>query len=239
MKKIDPKILERIKKLLNLANGTNFEDEASTAMRMAQEYMTKHGVSLSDLELAEELKEDIVKEYVTEEDGFRSKNPERWALYLSMTVAVLCDCETYRYVRRTGTSNITFVGYASDVELAKVLFICFYVAIRAAAVNNIREAGKKRLSFMLGVSLRLLERARAEKAEAKKEPTGRYDIVVRSKQTSIKEWMKAEAINLKDTHSRASHDQAAFEKGRAFGDTMDLMNKKHIKKGALGITHVR
>ena len=37
MSKIDQKVIDRIKKLLKLAEGTNYEDEAASALAMAQE----------------------------------------------------------------------------------------------------------------------------------------------------------------------------------------------------------
>lgn len=233
MKNIDPKILERIKKLLNTANGTDFEGEAATALKMAQDYMTKYGVSLNDVELAEELGEEIVKEEVGEEDNFRSKNPERWSMYLAMAVAIVFDCKAFQSMHYK-RSSVTFVGYKSDVKMAKLVFVCLYVVVRAAAVKNIKEAGRPRLSFMLGVAYRLIERAKEEKDSSEKEPTGRFALVVRTKVQNIQDWEKKHVNAVKASASKARIDPFAFCAGKSHGDKIDLMNREKVKQQPQG-----
>ena len=227
-KQIDPKILDRIRKLLNTANGTSFEGEATTAMRMAQEYMTRHGVSMDDVALAEELKEEIVKEEITEADNFRSRNPEHWAYTMAMAVAEVFDCKAYRECYYD-YSRVTFAGYKSDVRMAKLVFVCLYIVIRAAAVKHIPQAGRPRLSFMLGVAVRLVERAKEEKQVAQQEPTGRFALVVRSKEANVADWLASRTKLRTAKERRSSIDPNAYDAGRKEGDRMDLMNREKVR----------
>lgn len=231
------KVLERIRKMLAIANSTNFEGEANTAMKMAQDYMAKHGLSLDEVTLSEELAEGIVKEFVDVDDGFKSQDPERWALILSLAVAKVFDVKAFRTMLFKG-SRVTFAGYKSDVQMAKFVYVCMYVAIRAAACKAIPVAGRPRLSFMLGVASRLVERADEEKQTATQEPTGRFELVVRTKQSNIDEWLNART-KLHDSKQRNPNiDPLAYHAGRAHGDRMDMMNREKVsQKPTAGIEY--
>jgi len=53
------KIIDRIQKMLAHAEGTQYEAEAETAMKMAQSYMKQYGLSMTDVELGDMLEEPI------------------------------------------------------------------------------------------------------------------------------------------------------------------------------------
>ena len=228
------KILDRIQKLLNTAKGTKFEAEAETAMRMAQGYMKSYGVSMTEVELQEDLKGEIVHEILDKHSKMR--NPEKWECYLCIAVAIIFDCEAIRIIdpyKRwdRGTSKMSFTGYKEDVEMAKTVFTVLYVATRAAACKILpKGAGKPRLSFMMGVATTLVVRAKAEKKEARKEPTGRYDLVVVEKSKVVSSWVSENVGKIKNSNRRAMQmDAEAYEKGRKFGKGLDLMNKEKVE----------
>ncbi len=226
------RVIERIKFILARANGTPYEGEAKIALDMAQKYMARYGLSLTDVELHNELSEEIIEEELTEHAN--RKDPEKWESVLSMAVAYVFDCKAIRNMRYHG-SKLMFIGYRKDVEMAKIIFGVLYVASRAAACKQFpdpRDAGLTRLSFMYGVSTRLLERAHEEKEKAVEEPTGRYGLVVVEKSKRIDLWTK-ERHNLEKGKQRASRlHVGAYEKGRSHANTLDLMNREKVERQA-------
>lgn len=234
------KILDRIQKLLATANGTQYEAEAETAMRMAQGYMKSYGVSMSDVELQAELKDQkIVREILTEHAN--RKNPERWEQLMAISVGIIFDCQAIRHYTSRGESKMMFLGFEKDVGMAKIVFHAMYVSCRGAAVKLCPGGdGKIRLSFMYGCAERIYERAKAEKQEAQKEKTGRYELMVVSKNQLIRNWAK-ENLNLSSGRQRrVALDPDAYERGRKHGNKMDLMNREKVQVGKpLGLTHQR
>lgn len=249
------KIMDRIRKLLSIANGTCYEEEAATALKMAQGWMANYGLSMTDVELSDSLKEDIIRDNV--EGHSKMAHPEQWATQLARAVAVVFDVKFfiscsmrkakkkfhhyhdgpyYRDILEE-CSYVTFAGYKSDVEMAKLVYTCLYVGLRAAACKQIPVAGKPRLSFMYGAAERLEERAWAEKTTAEAEPTGRFALVVRSKKDNIDTWL-SEHVKLTPSRNRGmSLHSGAYEAGRKHGDSVDLMNREKVKsmpQGALG-----
>lgn len=234
------KILDRISKLLSVANGTQYEEEAKTAMRMAQSYMKQYGLSLSDVELQKELEEEIGCEELDEHT--KARNPERWSKLLAKAVGTIFDCSSYTRVHCSGTqraSKLIFAGYKSDVKFAKLLFTTLYVGIRATACKSLPEgAGKPRLSFMYGVAERLLERAKIEKRGAEQESTGRYALVVVERSKRVANWLKANT-NLRYTnHRHVSFDSRAYYKGREYGNNIDLMSRKKVVGPTVAIPYL-
>lgn len=233
-KKHRDKILDRIQKLLNVADGTQYEEEAKTALRMAQSYMKQYGLSRSDVEIAKDLEGEIVHE-ILDEHACR-KNPEKWEALLCMAVGVVFDCQAIRTHSWKG-SKMSYVGFKRDVEFAKVVFNALYVSCRSAAVKSYpRGAGKIRLSFMYGAAETVYYRAYVEKETAKEESTGKYGLVVAGKENQIQKWTD-ENMNLSKSRSARtiSLDPEAYEAGSKYGEGLDLMNREKVDSEILRI----
>lgn len=227
------RIIDRIKNLLARANGTPYEAEAATALRMAQEFMSNYGLSMTDVELADELTDKIIKEELTEHAD--RLDPERWEMLLAKAVSVVFDVKVVRNCHYRG-SKLQYIGYQKDVTMAKVVFQVLYVACRAAAIKQYppsipqlnAQMNRMRLSFMYGASERLCERAHEEKQTAQAEPTGRYDLVVQEKSTRIDQWVK-ENMHISSPRMRGvSLHPDAYEAGRTHGNSLDLMNREKV-----------
>ncbi len=227
------KILERIKKILAVAKGTPFEGEADTAMKMAQSYMSQYGLSMTDVEVGDMLNEEIVHENVE-----REISPETWEKILCSAVGVVCDCKA---VENMGwrSSRMSFIGFKSDVGMAKILFSCLYVGVNSSARKTFPDDRSARKSFRYGCALRLLERAKMEKVEAVKEPTGRYELVIVAKKDKVQKWAE-ENKNLKNANSKSRQNinPIGFFAGKAHANKMDLMNKEKVEdKTVLALGH--
>ena len=229
------KILDRIKKILAVANGSQFEGEANTAMAMAQSYMTSYGLSMTDIEIGEALDEAIVTEPLDR------LNPEQWERILGLAVATVTDTKTYQKGLAKG-SVLVFMGYKSDVDFAKVLYAVLRVATNSAArkrFNRQKEDRAARISFRLGCAVRLEERAQQEKQTVvKAEGNNRFALVVVEKKTRIDRWAE-ENLNLKTVPNRTPKINAeGFAAGRSHANSMDLLNKKKMTSDSLiGIAH--
>lgn len=223
------KILDRIKKLLAVANGTNYEAEAATALRMAQSYMSSYGLDMTDVELQDDLAGEIV-ELVLDEHNNRL-NPEHWEQVLCLAVGTVFDCKPVRFHYDRTRSKMAFVGFKKDVGMAKIVFSSLYVSCRAAACRALPTGnGRPRLSFMYGVAERLYERAAAEKEKAKEEPTGRFALIVVEKAKQVENWTE-DNMNLRTQKLRERKlDADAYRKGREHANSMDLMNREKVNK---------
>lgn len=227
-------IVNRIRKLLAMSKGTQYEEEAGTALRMAQEHMSKYGLSMTDIEISQELEEDIVEEIL--QGHTKRASPERWESYLAQAVAIVFDCRVIRSIYFTD-SFLKFVGYKKDAEMAKLVFNILFIAARSAACKRYPQGlGSTRLdqlSFMLGVAYRLIERAEKEKSKAQEESTGRYALVVLGKTQHIDNWMEKH-LNLEPSSKRRgmSINTEAFNQGKKHGDSMDMLNREKIKEHA-------
>lgn len=232
------KILDRIKKILALANGTSFEGEANTAMKMAQSYMTQYGLSMTDIEIGEALDEEIISEPVDR------KNPNNWEWLLGLAVATVTDTKAYISHLSQG-KVLKFIGYKSDVDFAKVLYSVLYVAIKTASYSKFgreKEDRNMRLSFRVGCAVRLDERATEEKqVVVKAQENNRFALVVVEKKNRIDLWTK-DNLNLRSTkpRPRTALNAVGFHMGKAHANTMDMMNKQKVENNsALAIGHSR
>lgn len=106
------KVIDKIRKCLTLAGNNPSQEEAASAMLMAQRLMAKHGMTIADIDTefveTEEIK--IVKEEV----GTGSA----WKVRLALIIAENFRCKTFSY----GRSTIAFYGYETDAEAAREVF---------------------------------------------------------------------------------------------------------------------
>ena len=227
------KILERIKKILALAKGTTFEGEADTAMKMAQSYMIQYGLSMTDVEIGEELEGQIVT------SPLDRQNPEEWERILGLAVATVTDTQSYTKMLHKG-SVLMFMGYKDDVDFAKVLFSVLRVGVNSSARKTFPDDRKMRDSFRLGCVVRLEERAKEEKQTVVQEPgNNRFALVVVEKKSRIAKWAD-ENLNLKNKNANRgrSINPIGFAMGKAHANKMDLMNKAKVENNsALQIGH--
>jgi hypothetical protein len=112
---MDTKIIERMKKLLAMSQDASSEHEAMIAARRLHALMSKHDISLSELESKEQDQVD--------EDGFKTINLpyRRW---IAQAIAELYYCKTY-YITGGGLSKnhaqLMVVGKEHHRQIALVI----------------------------------------------------------------------------------------------------------------------
>lgn len=123
MEKENMKIIETIKKVLELSQNNPSEEEAQAAALKAQELMAKYHMSMSDIDM----KDDKINEiYVEIGTG------HKWKYQLAHIVDRNFCCKHFLY----GKDTIVFYGHDTDVRIAsKVFCTLFYTGNKLAGIE--------------------------------------------------------------------------------------------------------
>lgn len=146
------RILERVKKMLALAGNNPSQEEAESALLMAQKMLAKYNMTMEDVgSIDDEDFREVVNESVTD----YSKTPW-WHKSLSNTIAKNFKCKAITY-KSSGYSSIRFVGFKDDVDVAREVFnYALEIANKKALqyTRKIRERGEStsgvRNDFLIG-----------------------------------------------------------------------------------------
>ncbi|QEM66723.1 DUF2786 domain-containing protein [Geobacter sp. FeAm09] len=133
------KIIERIKKLLKLANSSNeHEAAAAAAAAKAQELLSQYNL---DESLLSEGGED------SKAAGMASVKTlirlPSWGYTLASAVAAAFDCDYYHC---SGTGDICFIGVDLDHEIASFTFEYLFKTIRSLSTSFMRKSQQRRLT---------------------------------------------------------------------------------------------
>lgn len=126
---INQQVLERCKKLLNLAGSTNFEAEMRVALQKLDELMAEHEI---DLNTVKEHGESILVELFEEEaDQFSGTYP--WLRMIAAAIQIYRGVDTI-YYRRGNHMHLCFVSTsAQDASICVALYKNIVDAMHAGA----------------------------------------------------------------------------------------------------------
>ena len=149
---MDAKIVEKIQKLLDRANGTDFEGEAEACLRKARELMTANGVTDGDLAAhsREETLGNLDSNWLNDdEDG---KTYFNWKKILLSCLAYYFDCQIVYCGAGARKVKIDVIGR----EANRVTFGIMYNWIHDKTMKEAREQyhsdTARRNSYCLGVA---------------------------------------------------------------------------------------
>jgi hypothetical protein len=156
-------IIEKIKKLLALANSGN-EHEAALAAGHAQRLLSEHNLAMADIEAAHQPdKADKVETAV-------SRTLPKWLRHLSAGVSTAFDCQA---IHHPATGTLTFIGVGADVQVAAYTFsyldrtvrtLCSaYMKQHTAGTLANRHRELMRQSYYLGAVTTITARLREQK----------------------------------------------------------------------------
>lgn len=215
------KIIDRIRKLLAVANGTNFEGEAATAMRMAKGYLKSYGLDMSDVELQQDVHASMGKGNVN-----RVGRLHTWEKMLANCCAELCD--TRVVVMPVGDLwTLMYIGMKQDVELSVILFEDFSAKLKLIAVSKYASL-YDRYRYLEGITCRLVDRANELSAEAKSD-TPTYGALVVVKDHEIQDYMDQEIGKTQKAQLRPQQGSEAFTQGYHDGAHFDLNLTKKLE----------
>lgn len=109
------KIIDKIRKILELSKNNPSEEEAKAAALKAQKMMAEYHIEQADLDGVSDIEEIAESGYMTHKGG-------TWKFYLAHIIAKNFRCKTYSSGRR----YIVFYGYETDTKIAKEVFEYLY-----------------------------------------------------------------------------------------------------------------
>lgn len=130
---IDPKLLDRVRKLLALAADTSSPEEAAIAARRAARLMEQHHLSQAEVMRREGIGERIGK---SSADQTYRRLP-RWYEMLAAPVARLFDCGV-RFFSNRRQGRMEFIGVDDDAQVAS--WTLDYLAVQIKQLAQIYRA---------------------------------------------------------------------------------------------------
>lgn len=206
-------IIEKIKKLLALANSSN-EHEAALAAGHAQRLLSEHNLAMADIEAAQKPdKADKVETAV-------SKTLPKWVRHLSAGVSTAFDCQA---IHHPASGKMTFIGVGADVQVAAYTFtyldrtvrkLCStYMKQHAAGTIANRHRELMRHSYYLGAVSTINNRLKEQKIQTPVTP----GALVPVKEGLIRQAMN-EIGTVRTMHSRRSYiNSDAYASGQTDG----------------------
>ncbi len=211
-------IIEKIKKLLALANSSN-EHEAALAAGHAQRLLSEHNLAMADIEATHKPdKADKVETAV-------SKTLPKWMRHLSAGVSSAFDCQA---IHHPATGKMTFIGVGADVQIAAYTFTYLDRTVRklcgtymkghvsSTVANRHREL--MRHSYYLGAVSTITTRLKEQKLQT---PVTTGALVL------VKEGLIRQAMNeigkVRTMHSRRSYiNSDAYNRGQTDGGQVGI-----------------
>jgi hypothetical protein len=127
------KVMKRVQKLLNLADGNQNENEAQAALLKAQKMMAENNISMSDVNLLDT----TPKKEVGEASGAWMKI--QW-FHKAVASVIADNFRCYWFYRSwNGKSKLVFMGLKADAELAQMMFDFAILAVEYNADEYVKE----------------------------------------------------------------------------------------------------
>jgi Protein of unknown function (DUF2786) len=204
--------IQKIRKLLALADGNQNEHEREVAMRFAMELLGKHNLSLSQVK-GQELNISVC----TIEGTFRL---ERWIQSILDAVCKLYYTDYYISVRKTPM----FVGTAENIAVSVDVASWLIDSIRKES-NRLYSDNYQRRSFRSGaawnIMLRAIDLAVQEEMSKPKTPGTSLAVVRERLERANEDYMSR--LNLRQsTRRRVFVDQESFDSGSDYGQKVAI-----------------
>lgn len=159
---VDPRLLERVRRLLAQAESTPYEAEADTFTAAAQSLMTRHSLDAAMLAASDERRTDAA----TPTRVWVERPYEQEKVRLLHAVA---DANRCRTVWSSGLGFATVVGHTADLAAVEAIFTSLLLQATRAMVGEGRRGGGSsgsrtrsfRRSFLTAYAARIGDRLRA------------------------------------------------------------------------------
>jgi len=215
-------ILERVKKLLALANDKGAsEGERDNALRMAHGMLAKHNLDMADLQ--QHMEQEGREDYCNDTFGMR------WCQQISDSIAKLFFCEYYSGGKVNGTKiHHHFVGKTSNATTAALLSEYVITSI----LSECRKRWKHNLapesrSFSIGASDKIWYRVQEMIKEAKPEGGNSTSLVIvelyKTEMEANEMLLKRSGTSLVTSKSKnTSVNVEAYSAGKEYGNGIGL-----------------
>lgn len=123
------RIIEKIRKLLALANSCN-EHEAALAASHAQRLLAEHNLALADIETTPR------PEKADRIETAAARSLPKWVRHLTAGVSNAFDC---RAIHHPANGKLTFIGVGADVQVAVYTFTYLDRSVRKLCSNYMKK----------------------------------------------------------------------------------------------------
>jgi hypothetical protein len=211
-------IIDKIKKLLALANSCN-EHEAALAAAHAQRLLAAHNLAMADItasgrpQQADRIETDV------------ARSLPKWTRHLSAGVSSAFDCQA---IHHPAAGKLTFIGVGADVQVAAYTFTYLDRTVRKLCSVYLKQhagfavAGRQRElmrnSYYLGAVSTITRQLQEQK---------RQTPVTPGALVPVKEGLISRAMNemgpIRQMHSRRSYINAtAYNQGQTDGQQVRI-----------------
>lgn len=220
----DSSVVEKIKKLLSLADGNQNENERENAMQLAMELLAKHNLSLGELEQST-LTIRVVEVY----GDFRL---EKWIRRILHTACMLYYTDFYHGVSFDEDTfavreQPVFIGTEENIAVTIEVATWLMNSVRLES-NRLYKDPKLRRSFRLGAAVRLWQRARllVENEKNSTTPGATNGLMVIRNQLEKANEDYLDSLNLRVmSNRRATVVTSAYNAGVSFGEQVELSRR--------------
>lgn len=235
-------LIEKIKKLMakaDISRGST-EAEAMTALKMAQELMTRHGIKEVEIEETDGKGHEFKFTQKVYKTGIPTYD---FHVHVAHVVDKCCGVKIIhsRYFDN-GKKRQAFylVGESHDIEFAEIMIEAITSAMKSGIAFYLKMRGIKWTSavansYYNGLAFGYIEASETGRAQAmareSKDLVDRYAIVIADKKEKLKEWFESESgIQTKQLSVKArSHDPHAFVSGSRDGARLNVSPARNIQ----------
>ena len=235
--KVDPKILEKIQKLMAMANDKGAtQGEIENATKMAQQHLLKYNLSMTDIDAHvtdEEKEQGVHRERIDYSDTWK-KVEGNWIAHLYHNVAIHNMCMVITHSAPTkggkGSSKVTalsLIGKPHNVNIVNYLCMQLIPQIRraeATAWNYYRgyeKRGRYRRGFLMGcvdgIHIQLKQQEEALRAAENK-----INAMIVVNDHAIKDYVSQEFGKLSQGRASNSSSWDGRIQGKITGKNMGL-----------------
>lgn len=238
------KILDRVGKLLRLAESAN-DNEAANAAAAAQRLMSEHSITIEMLGDADETDEGAVRDRgpMGQWDALEERRRSAWRWSLAWGIAKANGCKPWRRIARNGRLVQTFIGRESDGKTCAYLYRYLVIEIDRRAKLHGGRGRSWILAYRKGIVTTLAKRlanARDEAADRMRAAADTSTALVRVNDAIARIEIAGEQAavymgdaGLKYGRARASTvDSRGYAAGRADGRTVSLGGSAALGAGA-------
>lgn len=214
---VNKKIIERIKKLLSLAQSNN-ENEALSSLSKARELMAKYKIEMAEVKNKEEQKEEVINGKMEE---FTHDGRTIWKSLIVKVVADNFGC--YCYIDRD--KKFVILGKETDVSVCKGM-ITFAIKIVEKEGNKLANAYKRmgystrglKKEYGIGFARGLEKKFEEQNQQESNSNTGvGYQLMVVKDKEVENAYNKLSLRTAKSQTKRYNNQNEAYSRGYAEG----------------------
>lgn len=227
-------IMDRIRKCLNLADVSKgaTEAEAIAAMAAAKRLMAEHNLSMTDIEV----KEEVASGATEATDGLKRKDHPVWEQYMAVIADTLFGTKHYfsqEILRNAGgfvkgyTRRVKFIGVGHDAQVAAEAYTILVDMVWNMGYGH-EYKGKEHTSYCMGVVQTMAKRAHDQVKDATPTQEQRCREIMVVKDQAIAQHMKKLALRPM-RKSNPTVNGAAYAHGKLDGANVDMNFRRALR----------